>query len=147
MKRTLSLLFVIVAALNSFGQETPVPVEATDPATVNRGTGIQRACSTTLDMNFIHPRKAKTQQEAFDLGFCLGLIKGVYENLNSKVDFCPANDGVPLRKTAELVVSFVAAHPDLKDKDSADIVRWALTDAFPCPSKDLGSDTHASAKP
>jgi hypothetical protein len=36
-----------------------------------------------------------------------------------------------LRKTRELVVSFVKAHPDLKDKDSADIVRWALTDEFP----------------
>jgi hypothetical protein len=131
MKRTHLFSFVVAAlalTLNSFGQET-------DPATVNRGTGIQRACSITLDMNVIHPRKAKTQQEAFDLGFCLGLVKGVYENLNSKVDFCPANDGVPLRKTAELVVSFVQDHPDLKDKDSADIVRWALTDAFPCHAK------------
>ena len=130
MKRTLLLfVFLIVAALPltplaAFGQET-------DPATVNTGMGIQRACSTTLDLNFIHPRKAKTQQEAFDLGFCLGLVKGVYENLNSKVDFCPAN-GVPIRKVAELTVSFVQDHPDLKDKDSADIVRWALTDAFPC---------------
>ena len=140
MKRTLLLSFVVAALISSltaFGQETN---PATDPATVNRGTGIQRACSTALDMNFIHPRKAKTQQEAFDLGFCLGLVKGVYENLNSKVDFCPrlasATDGVPLRKTTELVVSFVEAHPDLKDKDSADIVRWALTDAFPCHAKD-----------
>jgi hypothetical protein len=135
MKRlTLLLSFVIVAALNSFGQETPVAVGTNDPPSVNTGTGIQRACSTALDLNFLHPRKASTQQEAFDLGFCLGLVKGVYENLNSKVDFCPAS-GVPIRKATELVVSFVQAHPDLKDKDSADIVRWALTDAFPCHPK------------
>ena len=73
----------------------------------------------------------------------IGLIKGVYENLNGEVDFCPA-DHVSIRKVTELTVSFVRAHPELKDKDSADIVRWALTDAFPCHPADTTSNSGAS---
>ena len=142
MKRfTISLLFVIVATLTAFGQKAALAA----PSSADTGTGLQRACSTALDLNYLHPRKVKTQREAFDLGYCLGLIKGVYENLNGEVDFCPT-DGVSIRKVTELTVSFVQAHPDLKDKDSADIVRWALTDGFPCHPADVKSDSHTSTE-
>jgi hypothetical protein len=142
MKRfTISLFFVIVATLTAFGRKPTLA----DLSSADTGTGIQRACSTALDLNYVHPRKVKTQREAFDLGYCLGLIKGVYENLNGEVDFCPT-DGASIRKVTELTVSFVQAHPDLKDKDSADIVRWALTDGFPCHPADAKSDTHASTE-
>lgn len=142
MKRFMILpLFVIVATLTAFGQKPTLA----DPSSADTGTGIQRACSTALDLNYLHPRKVKTQREAFDLGYCLGLIKGVYENLNGEVDFCPT-DGVSIRKVTELTVSFVQAHPDLKDKDSADIVRWALTDGFPCHPGAAKSDTHTSTE-
>jgi len=134
-------LFVIVATLTVFGQKPTLAA----PSSADTGTGIQRACSTALDLNYLHPRKVKTQREAFDLGYCLGLIKGVYENLNGEVDFCPT-DGVSIRKVTELTVSFVQAHPDLKDKDSADIVRWALTDGFPCHQADAKSDSHTSTE-
>jgi hypothetical protein len=134
-------LFVIVATLTVFGQKPTLAA----PSSADTGTGIQRACSTALDLNYLHPRKVKTQREAFDLGYCLGLIKGVYENLNGEVDFCPT-DGVSIRKVTELTVSFVQAHPDLKDKDSADIVRWALTDGFPCHPADAKSDSHTSTE-
>ena len=142
MKRfTILPLFVIVATLTAFGQK---PVLAA-PSSADTGAGVQRACSTALDLNYFHPRKVKTQREAFDLGYCLGLIKGVYENLNGEVDFCPT-DGVSIRKVTELTVSFVQAHPDLKDKDSADVVRWALTDGFPCHPADAKSDSHTSTE-
>jgi len=134
-------LFVIAATLTAFGQKPSLAA----PSSADTGTGIQRACSTALDLNYLHPRKVKTQREAFDLGYCLGLIKGVYENLNGEVDFCPT-DSVSIRKVTELTVSFVQAHPDLKDKDSADIVRWALTDAFPCHPADAKSDTHTNTE-
>ena len=86
MKRTTALfLFVIVATLMAFGQKPTLAA----PSSADTGAGIQRACSTALDLNYLHPRKVKTQREAFDLGYCLGLVKGVYENLNGEVDFCP----------------------------------------------------------
>ena len=142
MKRfTILPLFVIVATLTAFGQKPALAA----PSSADTGTGLQRACSTALDLNYLHPRKVKTQREAFDLGYCLGLIKGVYENLNGEVDFCPA-DGVSIQKVTELTVSFVQTHPDLKDKDSADIVRWALTDGFPCHPTDAKSDIHTSTE-
>jgi hypothetical protein len=139
MKRfAILLLFMIIATMTAFGRK-PTPADPSD----GTGIGIQRACSTALDLNYLHPRKVRTHREAFDLGYCLGLVKGVYENLNGEVDFCPP-DGVSIRKITELTVSFVQTHPDLKDKDSADIVRWALTDEFPCHPTDANSDTHAS---
>jgi Rap1a immunity proteins len=141
MKRfTVLLLFVMVATLTAFGRKPALadPIDST-------GIGVQRACSTALDLNYLHPRKVKTHREAFDLGYCLGLIKGVYENLNGEVDFCPT-DGVSIRKVTELTVSFVQTHPELKDKDSADIVRWALTDGFPCHPADAKSDTPTSTE-
>ena len=141
MKRfTILLLFVSLATLTAFGRK-PAPADPSD----STGIGVQRACSTALDLNYLHPRKVKTHREAFDLGYCLGLIKGVYENLNGEVDFCPT-DGVSIRKVTELTVSFVQTHPDLKDRDSADIVRWALTDGFPCHPADAKSDTHTSTE-
>jgi hypothetical protein len=137
---TILLLFVIVTTVTAFGRKS-TPVDPSD----STASGIQRACTTALDLNYLHPRKVKTHREAYDLGFCLGLVKGVYENLNGEVDFCPT-DGVSIRKLTELTVSFVQTHPELKDEDSADIVRWALTDGFPCPSKDTKSDTLTSTE-
>lgn len=139
MKRfAILLLFMIVATLTAFGRKS-TPADPSD----GTGIGIQRACSTALDLNYLHPRQVKTHREAFDLGYCLGLVKGVYENLNGEVDFCPT-DGVSIRKVTELTVSFVQTHPDLKDKDSADIVRWALTDGFPRHPTHAKSDSRTS---
>jgi hypothetical protein len=73
------------------------------------------------------------------------MIKGVYENLNGDVDFCPT-DHASVRKVVELTIGFVQAHPELKDKDSADIVRWALTDGFPCRQEGVKSSTDGSQK-
>jgi Rap1a immunity proteins len=58
------------------------------------------------------------------------------------VNFCPGDPSV--RQIVENVVSFVNMHPELKEKDSADVVRWSLSDAFPCDDKDLESDTEAT---
>jgi Rap1a immunity proteins len=135
----LLVALVIGATVPAFGQLAPA-----DPGN-DTGAGVQRACSTALEVNYLHPRKTKTHRESFDLGYCLGLIKGVYENLNGEVDFCPA-DNVSLRQITEVTLDFVKAHPELKDRDSADIVRWALTDGFPCHSTNAKSDTAASTE-
>ena len=109
---------------------------------------LSRQCGLTLDVNVYHPRKVKSKFEAYDLGFCLGLVKGVYTTGSGNGDFCP-KDNVPLKDILELTVRFVDMHPDLQKKDPADIVRWALTDEFPCPDNDRSNqhDTQAKVKP
>jgi len=109
------------------------------------GKDIFRACSLTLDLNIYHPRNVKNKREAYDLGYCLGLVQGVYANTSGQ-DFCTGRD-VHIQEVLELTVKFVKAHPELQDKDAADIVRWALSDEFPCaenPSKDVRTDTQGS---
>jgi len=88
----------------------------------------------------------KNKGEAFDFGNCLGLVQGIYADTSGS-DFCPP-DNVKIQHVFELVVGFVKAHPDLEQKDGADIVRWALSDEYPCPAKNRSeeSDTHASFK-
>jgi len=95
------------------------------------GTAVLRACSLTLDLNVYHPRNVKDKFEGFDLGYCLGLVQGVYANA-SGTEFCPGERKVETKEVLELVVKFVKVHPELKEKDGADIVRWALSDEFPC---------------
>ena len=85
-------------------------------------------------MNAYHPRKVQGEREAFDLGFCLGLYKAAFTSGSGR-DFCPARE-VSLREGLELTVKFVADHPDLEKKDAADIVRWTLSEKFPCAGKE-----------
>ena len=141
MKRT-----VLAAALALLIGPHAVGQEQKQQRPVSNGKAVLRECSITLDLNIYHPRKAKNKFEAFDLGYCLGLVEGVYAN-TSGTDFCPAND-VPTRRVLETVVAFIKAHPEFQDKDGADIVRWALTDTFPCPAKDRSrdSDTDSQAR-
>lgn len=89
--------------------------------------------SALLDTNVYHPRKVTGEREGFDLGFCLGVFKGVYTS-SSGSDFCTDRD-VPLKEGLELIVKFLQDHPELQEKDAADVVRWALSDRFPCARK------------
>jgi len=100
---------------------------------VSDGRAIPRECSLTLDLNVYHPRKVKNKFEAFDLGYCLGLVRGVYDSTSGEY-VCPS-DAVKTEQVVEVTVNFVKDHPELQGKEGADIVRWALSEKFPCPTK------------
>jgi len=111
------------------------------------GAAVLRTCGFALDVFVNHPRRIKHRLEAFDYGYCIGIVQGTYANASGHY-FCPP-DGVRFPHVLDLVVSFVKAHPELEQKDAADIVRWALSDEYPCPDKDRSgdSDTQARIKP
>ena len=124
---------VVIAALAVIAVPQIVAQQQTPRATSD-GRAVLRACSLTLDLNVYHPRQVKDKSEAFDLGYCLGLVEGVYANA-SGTEFCPGEQNVETRKVLELTVKFIKDHPELQEKAGADIVRWALSDQFPCPKK------------
>jgi hypothetical protein len=140
MSRIAVLFVVLLVVPNVFAKEK-IERGTTD------GTAVLRECGLTLDLNVYHPRRVKNKQESFSIGYCTGLVQGVYANASGNY-FCPP-DGVNPIHVLELVVSFVKSHPDLEQKDGADIVRWALSDEYPCPDKgrSADSDTQASVKP
>jgi Rap1a immunity proteins len=109
----------------------PVVAQKGPARSTSDGKAVLRACSLTLDLNVYHPREVKDKFEAFDLGYCLGLVEGVYANA-SGTEFCPGERNVGTKEVLELTVKFVKAHPELQEKAGADIVRWALSDEFPC---------------
>lgn len=109
--------------------------------TEKEGVTLLRACSLTLDLTVHHPRKIKNKFEGYDLGLCLGIIKGVFTSSSNR-DFCIDHEG-NTEKLVEISVKFMRDHPELLEKDAADIVRWALTDEFPCQppaQQDSGTD-------
>ncbi len=121
MKTLIVIFAVMFTSLGAFGQ-----VGQKQNPDENDGKTLLRACSLTLDVNVYHPRMVKGEREGFDLGFCLGVFKGVYTS-SSGQDFCPSSD-VPIRDGLELTVKFIKDHPELQEKDAADIVRWTLSD-------------------
>lgn len=126
---------------NAFGEKPKAAQSVSD------GAAVLRTCGFALYVAENHPRRIKHRREAFDYGYCIGLVQGTYANASGNA-FCPP-DGVKIQHILELVVTFVKAHPDLEQKDGADIVRWALSDEYPCPDKERSadSDTQASVKP
>lgn len=139
MRKILAALLVLAFIVpNAFGEKQKVTTD---------GAGVLRTCGFALDVSTNHPRRIKHRREAFDYGYCLGLVQGTYANASGDY-FCPP-DGVKTAHVFELAVNFVKAHPELERKDGADIVRWALSDEYPCPDKDRSeeSDTQASVKP
>jgi len=91
---------------------------------------LARACSLTLDVNVYHPRKVNGEHEAFDLGFCLGLYKATFTSGSGR-DFCTP-DNFSIREGLENVVTFIRSHPELQERDSVDIIRYALSERYPC---------------
>lgn len=98
------------------------------------GKEIGEDCELMLDTTVYHPRKLKTRREAYRIGYCMGITQAAYANASGSA-FCPP-DGVPYRHVFDLVVRFTKEHQDLLEKDAADVVRWALSDEYPC--KDSG---------
>src|SRR5262249_46123219 len=113
MMKWVPICILLLAPLALAEKQKPQP-------SVSDGKAILSACSLTLDLNIYHPRKVKTKREAYDLGYCLGLVQGVYANTSGEY-FCTARD-VHIQETLELTVKFVKAHPELQEKDAADIV-------------------------
>lgn len=143
MRNVLAALLVLALLVpNALGEKQKAAQSNGD------GAAVLRTCSFALYVAENHPRRIKHKRDAFDYGYCMGLVQGTYANASAGNLFCPP-DGVRLRRIFELVVSFVKAHPDLEQKDGADIVRWALSDEYPCPDKDRStdSDTQARLKP
>jgi hypothetical protein len=68
---------------------------------------------------------------AFSRGICLGFIQGVSDSPVNGSRICfPA--GVLGSQLKEVVVRFLEANPAKRDQDAAELVTWALADAYLC---------------
>lgn len=86
-----------------------------------------------------------TGNEAWTEGYCTGYITGagelidgllLEEDLKSALDgkaFCLPED-LRKGKVRELVLDYLRAHPEIRDKEMSSITWAALIDAFPCGS-------------
>ncbi len=140
MRKILAALLVVAFIVpNAFGEKQKAAKSQGD------GAAVLRTCSVVLDFSTNHPRRIMHKRDAFDYGYCMGLVQGTYANASAGHLVCPP-DGVGFPHVLDLVVTFVKSHPDLEQKDGADIVRWALSDEYPCPDKDRSADSDTQAR-
>jgi len=139
MRKTIWILLAITLSAACFGQDDN---QSKSTKGFMDGTAIGRDCQLALNLLVYHPRKVRNKREAAEYAYCLGIVQATYIN-NSGTDFCPP-DGVDMNYFFELVVRFTKQHPDLLDRDAAEVTRWALTDAYPCQKQPEGPEADAN---
>jgi hypothetical protein len=70
-------------------------------------------------------------QELACLGYIQGLVAGATMYAGVTTPFCMP-DGVAVGQAEDIVLSYLAAHPDRRHYDARVIVALALKEAFPC---------------
>jgi hypothetical protein len=110
--------------------------------TQRNGTAISPECTIVLALNERVSHRLLNKGEAYDCGYCFGMVTGIYQNISGS-EFCPG-DNVPMPHVLELVVRFVKNHPELSQKDDADI---ASRSVYPRRSGVLGSNTENKTLP
>lgn len=73
-----------------------------------------------------------TSGDRLDAAGCEGFIVGVFDSVDtSGADLCP-----PAQRSAseivDVVIDFLAEHPEHHDRAAASVVRYALTTSFSC---------------
>jgi len=118
MKHTLAPLFLLVVIF------LPVsPAAQNDSA---EGNKLILSCKAAVE--FAEGREWKSGDEAFDMGFCLGLVEGV---AFSSPEVCTSSD-VTHGQGARVVLKYLNDHPEKLNLRRDRLVEVALAQAFPC---------------
>jgi len=95
-------------------------------------TEAEAAAKETSSANFVTPAcwhyLNSSNIESFKQGYCLGLVEGLA--YVAKIECVP--DGVTLRQTVLVVVTYIAARPARMHENFKDLALEALRAAWPC---------------
>ena len=118
MRHTLAPLLLLVAIF--------LPVS---PAAQNDSAdGDKLILSCKAAVEFAEGREWKSGGEAFDMGFCLGLVEGV---AFSSPEVCTSTD-ITHGQGARAVLKYLNDHPEKLNLRRDRLVEVALAQAFPC---------------
>lgn len=120
MKHLLIFLFLCLSSSLAVEQSTE---------NIRDGNHLLRRCQASIAVT--DRGSWKDEHEAFDAGFCHGLIEGVTYYASS---VC-LTDGVTGNQMARVVIKFLEDNPENLNADESMLVKAALTKAFPCKSK------------
>ncbi len=120
MKHLLIFLFICFASSLAVAQSAE---------NIRDGNHLLRRCQASIAVT--DRGSWEDEHEAFDAGFCHGLIEGV---LYASSSVC-LPDGVTGDQTVRVVIKFLQDHPETLNKDETTLVKAAFTKAFPCEIK------------
>jgi len=120
MKNILVLVFVFLAPSIAVEQSTE---------NIKDGNHLLRRCKEAAVA--VERASWKDSHEAFDAGFCHGIIEGVVYTSNAS---CVPDDGTA-DQMARVVIKFLQDNPEKLNLNDAVLVELALSKAFPCQHK------------
>jgi len=96
------------------------------PASANTGNDLYRLCGA-----YVGEPDPNRQAE---IGLCLGYVRGAGDAFNAMGQFClPAQSTVD--QWVAVIYRWMEQHPERRHESQLDIVRTALSEAFPCPQQ------------
>ena len=72
-----------------------------------------------------------TKQQAYDAGYCMGLIVGVAENMNSEDSVDLMSDSPSLAQLVRVTEKYLQDHPEQLSKTGSWLIRQAILKSFP----------------
>lgn len=78
------------------------------------------------------PDKRMNHTEAYDLGYCYGIVQGVSESLKKNEFFC-LPEGITFASLAEVVVDYLETYPEQRAHKATAAAYHAILTRYPCP--------------
>ncbi len=126
MKKIIVALFAIAVIRPAFAKDTWYPTFGPD------GNHLTVACKAALRvMDANDGRASGSKQDAYDDGYCQGIVSGVASHINSEdgADLVGPNPSVG--QLIRVVQKYMDDHPEELSKPAVWLIRTSLIKAFP----------------
>lgn len=90
-----------------------------------------KAAVREMDTNHNVGTGTGTRQDAYDVGFCQGLVNGVASSMNSDNDVDLVTSNPSTNQLIRVVEKYMDDHPEQLSKPAVWLIRVALQKAFP----------------
>lgn len=126
MKQIIVALFALVVVAPAFGKDTWYPVFGPD------GNHLIVACKAALRVMDANDEKGTgTKQDAYDDGYCQGLVSGVASYINSEDGADLTTPNPSISQLIRVVQKYMDDHPEELSKPAVWLIRVSLIKAFP----------------
>lgn len=120
MKILRGFLLILMAILITF------PAQARQD-----GHQLYEGCKLAVEQTS-EPEKRMNHPQAYDLGYCYGIVQGVSESLKDKEFFC-LPEGINFAALATVVTDYLEAYPDQRNLKATAAAYHAMLTRYPCP--------------
>ena len=126
MKQVIVAILALVVVVPAFGKDTRYSVFGPD------GNHLIVTCRVSLRFMDANDEKGTgTKQDAFDDGYCQGLVSGVASHINSEDGADLTTPNPTVGQLIRIVEKYMEDHPEELSKPAIWLIRASLVKAFP----------------